>query len=121
MTSTRTKTILIAVGGPTCSGKTSLVKHLCKILPEGDSFIVHQDDFAPVSQRPQSMLLLEGLVLIYAYCAYYPFNFSQKRTSHTTRTTPNGKTGTTPRQLFNGRSFNERSSTLKPTASPHRR
>ena len=45
----RTKTILIAVGGPTCSGKTSLVKHLCKILPEGDSFIVHQDDFAPVS------------------------------------------------------------------------
>jgi nicotinamide/nicotinate riboside kinase len=48
MSTPRTKTILIAVGGPTCSGKTSLVKQLCQILPEGDSFIVHQDDFAPV-------------------------------------------------------------------------
>jgi nicotinamide/nicotinate riboside kinase len=48
MSKPRTKTILIAVGGPTCSGKTSLVKQLCQILPEGDSFIVHQDDFAPV-------------------------------------------------------------------------
>ncbi|KAH8084197.1 hypothetical protein HD553DRAFT_312324 [Filobasidium floriforme] len=47
MSTPRTKTILIAVGGPTCSGKTSLVKQLCQILPEGDSFIVHQDDFAP--------------------------------------------------------------------------
>lgn len=44
-----TKTLLIAIGGPTCSGKTSLVKHIQSVLPDGDSFIIHQDDFAPVS------------------------------------------------------------------------
>jgi nicotinamide/nicotinate riboside kinase len=58
MSKPRTKTILIAVGGPTCSGKTSLVKQLCQILPEGDSFIVHQDDFAPVSFDRLSISLL---------------------------------------------------------------
>lgn len=45
------KTLLIAVGGPTCSGKTLLVKHLKSVFPEGDSFIIHQDDFAPVSHE----------------------------------------------------------------------
>jgi len=39
------KTYLIGVGGATCSGKTTLAKHLQKCLP--GSFIVHQDDFAP--------------------------------------------------------------------------
>ncbi|KIK27846.1 hypothetical protein PISMIDRAFT_674139 [Pisolithus microcarpus 441] len=45
-----TKVILIGVGGATCSGKTTLAKHLCKILP--NSVIVHQDDFAP----PQELI-----------------------------------------------------------------
>ncbi|PPQ96821.1 hypothetical protein CVT26_006222 [Gymnopilus dilepis] len=42
----KTKVILIGVGGATCSGKTTLAKHLKSILP--DSVIIHQDDFAPV-------------------------------------------------------------------------
>lgn len=67
MSKPRTKTILIAVGGPTCSGKTSLVKQLCQILPEGDSFIVHQDDFAPVrSGFPLSGTDHHSLVCHYA-------------------------------------------------------
>lgn len=37
--------ILVGVGGATCSGKTTLAKHLKSILP--GSAIVHQDDFAP--------------------------------------------------------------------------
>ncbi|KAJ7594687.1 P-loop containing nucleoside triphosphate hydrolase protein [Mycena floridula] len=37
--------ILVGIGGATCSGKTTLAKHLKNILP--DSVIVHQDDFAP--------------------------------------------------------------------------
>jgi nicotinamide/nicotinate riboside kinase len=41
------KAILIAVGGATCSGKTTLAKKLQKALP--NNFIIHQDDFAPVS------------------------------------------------------------------------
>ncbi|KAF8322264.1 P-loop containing nucleoside triphosphate hydrolase protein [Clavulina sp. PMI_390] len=37
---------LVGVGGATCSGKTTLAKHIHRIL--GDkSYIVHQDDFAP--------------------------------------------------------------------------
>jgi len=40
------KVVLIGVGGATCSGKTTLAKHLRQILP--GSFIIHQDDFAPV-------------------------------------------------------------------------
>ncbi|KAL0956210.1 hypothetical protein HGRIS_002367 [Hohenbuehelia grisea] len=43
--SPQTRVILIGVGGATCSGKTTLAKHLNKILP--DSVIIHQDDFAP--------------------------------------------------------------------------
>lgn len=39
--------VLVAVGGATCSGKTSLAKHLAKALPD-NTIIVHQDDFAPV-------------------------------------------------------------------------
>ncbi|KAF8479469.1 P-loop containing nucleoside triphosphate hydrolase protein, partial [Gautieria morchelliformis] len=39
------KVITIAVGGATCSGKTTLAKHLRSCLY--DSFIIHQDDFAP--------------------------------------------------------------------------
>ncbi|TFK25568.1 P-loop containing nucleoside triphosphate hydrolase protein [Coprinopsis marcescibilis] len=41
----RTRVILIGVGGATCSGKTTLAKHLNRLLP--DSVIIHQDDFAP--------------------------------------------------------------------------
>ncbi|KAH9986758.1 hypothetical protein BJV74DRAFT_515444 [Russula compacta] len=41
----QTRVILIGIGGATCSGKTTLAKHLHNILP--DSFIIHQDDFAP--------------------------------------------------------------------------
>ncbi|KAF5326235.1 hypothetical protein D9611_000069 [Ephemerocybe angulata] len=37
--------VLIGVGGASCSGKTTLAKHLNRILP--DSVIIHQDDFAP--------------------------------------------------------------------------
>ncbi|KAG6861683.1 hypothetical protein C0995_013252 [Termitomyces sp. Mi166 len=41
----KTRVILVGVGGATCSGKTTLAKHLRRILP--DSVIIHQDDFAP--------------------------------------------------------------------------
>ncbi|KAG5638790.1 hypothetical protein H0H81_010019 [Sphagnurus paluster] len=41
----KTRVILVGVGGATCSGKTTLAKHLKRILP--DSVIIHQDDFAP--------------------------------------------------------------------------
>jgi nicotinamide/nicotinate riboside kinase len=37
----RTRVVLVGVGGATCSGKTTLAKHLREILP--DSFIIHQD------------------------------------------------------------------------------
>ncbi|KAI1796368.1 P-loop containing nucleoside triphosphate hydrolase protein [Ganoderma leucocontextum] len=41
----KTRVILVGIGGATCSGKTTLAKHLKRILP--NSVIVHQDDFAP--------------------------------------------------------------------------
>ncbi|KIM77169.1 hypothetical protein PILCRDRAFT_623853 [Piloderma croceum F 1598] len=41
----KTRVILIGIGGATCSGKTTLAKHLRRILP--NSVIIHQDDFAP--------------------------------------------------------------------------
>lgn len=44
-TSEKIRVILVGIGGATCSGKTTLAKHLRNILP--DSFIIHQDDFAP--------------------------------------------------------------------------
>lgn len=49
------KAILIAVGGATCSGKTTLAKKLQKALP--NNFIIHQDDFAPVSVLVYSVIL----------------------------------------------------------------
>ncbi|KAG2143651.1 hypothetical protein DEU56DRAFT_791738 [Suillus clintonianus] len=39
----KTKVILVGVGGATCSGKTTLAKHMKDILP--NSVIIHQDDF----------------------------------------------------------------------------
>ncbi|KAG2361571.1 P-loop containing nucleoside triphosphate hydrolase protein [Suillus spraguei] len=39
----KTKVILVGVGGATCSGKTTLAKHMKDILP--NSLIVQQDDF----------------------------------------------------------------------------
>lgn len=47
--------LIIGVGGPTSSGKTTLVKHLARILSSGSSsqpppLIVHQDDFAPLEE-----------------------------------------------------------------------
>ncbi|BGP18586.1 hypothetical protein JCM10213_002126 [Rhodosporidiobolus nylandii] len=38
--------IIAAIGGPTCGGKTTLAKHLARILPPG-SLSLFQDDFAP--------------------------------------------------------------------------
>ncbi|KAJ7287751.1 P-loop containing nucleoside triphosphate hydrolase protein [Mycena rebaudengoi] len=46
----KTRVILVGIGGATCSGKTTLAKHLKRILP--DSVIIHQDDFAP----PQELI-----------------------------------------------------------------
>ncbi|KAF7321387.1 Fumarate reductase [Mycena kentingensis (nom. inval.)] len=43
------KVVLVGVGGATCSGKTTLAKHLNRILP--NSVIIHQDDFAPPQDR----------------------------------------------------------------------
>ncbi|KAF9528502.1 hypothetical protein CPB83DRAFT_869476 [Crepidotus variabilis] len=42
-----TKVVFIGVSGATCSGKTTLAKHLNRILP--DSVIIHQD---PIEQVP---------------------------------------------------------------------
>ncbi|KAG2114079.1 P-loop containing nucleoside triphosphate hydrolase protein [Suillus cothurnatus] len=39
----KTKVILVGIGGATCSGKTTLAKHMRDILP--NSVIIHQDDF----------------------------------------------------------------------------
>lgn len=51
------RTLLVGIGGPTCSGKTTLVKHLISLLPSTPAgsrpFIIHQDDFAP----PESSLI----------------------------------------------------------------
>ncbi|KAJ7874768.1 P-loop containing nucleoside triphosphate hydrolase protein [Mycena olivaceomarginata] len=43
--SKKTRVVLVGIGGATCSGKTTLAKHLKRILP--NSVIIHQDDFAP--------------------------------------------------------------------------
>lgn len=43
------RVVIIAVGGATCSGKTTLAKHLNQILP--GSVILHQDDFAPPAEK----------------------------------------------------------------------
>ncbi|KAG0145014.1 hypothetical protein CROQUDRAFT_716314 [Cronartium quercuum f. sp. fusiforme G11] len=45
----KTRIVIIAVGGATCSGKTTLSEHLRQILP--NSTILHQDDFAPPVEK----------------------------------------------------------------------
>jgi nicotinamide/nicotinate riboside kinase len=47
----------VGIGGATCSGKTTLAKHLRNIIP--DSFIIHQDDFAP----PEASLPIHPITL----------------------------------------------------------
>lgn len=47
--SCKTRVILVGIGGATCSGKTTLAKHLKRILP--NSVIIHQDDFAPPQEH----------------------------------------------------------------------
>lgn len=46
--SLKKRVIFVGVGGASCSGKTTLAKHLRSVLP--GSFIIHQDDFAPPEQ-----------------------------------------------------------------------
>ncbi|KAJ1604005.1 hypothetical protein NDA14_004055 [Ustilago hordei] len=55
-TSLRPRIVVVGVGGATCSGKTTLAKHLLQILNPSqkgtssgitEAFILHQDDFAP--------------------------------------------------------------------------
>lgn len=46
--------LIIGVGGPTSSGKTTLAKHLASILSDSHSaplIIIHQDDFAPLEDN----------------------------------------------------------------------
>ncbi|GAA5889150.1 hypothetical protein JCM6882_009755 [Rhodosporidiobolus microsporus] len=43
------RVVLVAIGGPTCSGKTTLAKHLQRVLPAG-TLSLFQDDFAPPSE-----------------------------------------------------------------------
>ncbi|OJA13572.1 hypothetical protein AZE42_06114 [Rhizopogon vesiculosus] len=50
MANIKTKVILVGIGGVSCSGKTTLAKHLKNILP--NSVVVHQDDF----YLPEEML-----------------------------------------------------------------
>ncbi|GAA5975379.1 hypothetical protein JCM5350_006461 [Sporobolomyces pararoseus] len=46
---TPSKVFLVGIGGPTCSGKTTLAKHLSRIIPS--STLLFQDDFAPPSEK----------------------------------------------------------------------
>lgn len=41
--------VIVAIGGPTCSGKTTLAKALAKVLPS--SRCLFQDDFAPPAEK----------------------------------------------------------------------
>lgn len=44
------RVFIVAISGSTCSGKTTLAKHLHRILP--GALLLHQDDFAP----PESLI-----------------------------------------------------------------
>lgn len=46
---TRNDVFLVGIGGATCSGKTTLAKHLHRIIP--NSTLLFQDDFAPPSEK----------------------------------------------------------------------
>ena len=51
--STSRRTLVVGVGGPTSSGKTTLAKHLLSLLPTDKRAMLHQDDFAlPEEQLP---------------------------------------------------------------------
>jgi len=56
----RRRLIVIGIGGASCSGKTSLAKHICKLLPKGTS-ILHQDDFAPPADKVPYSLEYPGI------------------------------------------------------------
>ena len=45
----RPSVYVVGIGGPTCSDKTTLAKHLGRIIP--DSNLLFQDDFAPPSEK----------------------------------------------------------------------
>ncbi|GAA97287.1 uncharacterized protein L969DRAFT_14624 [Mixia osmundae IAM 14324] len=45
------RVIMIALGGASCSGKTTLAKFLKQILPPERTFILHQDDLTPPAER----------------------------------------------------------------------
>ena len=43
------RVFIVAIDGASCSGKTTLAKHLQRILP--NAVILHQDDFAPPQEQ----------------------------------------------------------------------
>ncbi|GAA5828497.1 hypothetical protein JCM3770_002288 [Rhodotorula araucariae] len=45
---TAPRVVIAAISGPTCSGKTTLAKHLGRIIPS--SLLLFQDDFAPPAE-----------------------------------------------------------------------
>ncbi|WWD03798.1 hypothetical protein V865_001854 [Kwoniella europaea PYCC6329] len=48
--------VVIGIGGASCSGKTLLAKHIRRALPQG-SHIIHQDDFCPDWDDPETCLM----------------------------------------------------------------
>lgn len=44
------RVVMIGIGGASCSGKTTLAKHLCKCF-SNKPIILHQDDFAPPVEK----------------------------------------------------------------------
>ncbi|GAA6003932.1 hypothetical protein JCM10207_006473 [Rhodosporidiobolus poonsookiae] len=44
------RVVITAICGPTCGGKTTLAKHLARILPPAATLSLFQDDFAPPSE-----------------------------------------------------------------------
>lgn len=43
------RVLIAAIGGATCSGKTTTAKHLARIIPS--SILLLQDDFAPPAEK----------------------------------------------------------------------